>query len=79
MLWKLVLLQFTQLIYNDGKDNDNNSDENVDDPDDQFSDDNTTGTLKDKYGTRVRGVARSVSDRRWVGDGFFARPKPSHS
>ena len=39
----MIPLQFTQLTYNDGKDNEIN-DEDIDDPDDdQFSDDNTTG------------------------------------
>ena len=28
--------------------------------------------------TRVRGITRSVSARRWEGDGFDARPKPRH-
>ena len=40
----MIPLQFTQLTYNDGKDNEIN-DEDIDDPDDQFSDDNTTGKL----------------------------------
>ncbi len=28
---------------------------------------------------RVYGITRSVSSRRWEGDGFDARPKPRHS
>ena len=40
--------------------------------------------LKGKCGkifnlTRVRGIRRSVSARRWKGDGFDAQPKLRHS
>ena len=39
---------------------------------------NETGVYRYPKNTRVRGITRSVSARRWEGEGFDAQPKPRH-